>query len=547
MGDLLTYNLADQWEAISDRVADREALVCGDRRLTFAQLEERANRLANHLLSIGVEPGDMVGCYLTNGTEYIETLLACFKIRAAAVNINYRYVSEELRYLILDSGLVVLVCNTEFVDKVAEVAPGTPLLRNTLVVGPDASSADLSVVPGGVAYEDALAGSSAERPKIAGRSGDDIYVLYTGGTTGMPKGVVWNHDNCFFGCIGGGDPMRLSGAVSSPEEMLDRIIDFDFVFYALAPLMHAAAQWVSMMWLFCGAKVVLNPGTFDPVAIWKTVSEEKVSAMTLVGDAMARPLIDAWNESGPFDVSSMYSLSNGGAPLAPALFDQLRAMAPDAMFTDGFGSSETGIQGSRRFSPGDPAGDVVRFENVEKGTTVLDPDGVPVEPGSGVIGRVAHAGYLPLRYLNAPEKTAETFVELNGTRYVISGDLGMVEEDGSIVLLGRGSTTINTGGEKVHPEEVESQLKAHPGVYDALVVGVPDDRWGQRVVAVVQPSPGQTPSLEDLDAHLRGHLAGYKIPRALVTVDSIQRSPSGKADYRWAARTALEGVEAAKS
>ncbi|HTO01363.1 MAG TPA: acyl-CoA synthetase [Microthrixaceae bacterium] len=547
MGEQLTYNLADQWEAISDRVADREALVCGERRLTFGQLEERANRLANHLIEQGVKPGDLVGCYLTNGTEYIEALLACFKVRAASVNINYRYVSEELLYLLTDAQLKVLICNEEFVDRVAEVAPDAPLLEHTLVVGPNASKLDLSVVPGGLAYDDALASSSPDRPQVAGRSGDDLYVLYTGGTTGMPKGVVWDHNNCFFGCIGGGDPMRLSGAVSSPEEMLDRIIDFDFVFYALAPLMHAAAQWVSFMWLFCGAKVVLNPGTFDPVKIWQTVGEEKVSAMTLVGDAMARPLIDAWNESGPFDVSSMYSLSNGGAPMAPTLLDQLRAMAPDAMFTDGFGSSETGIQGSRRFAPGVGASDHVRFENVEKGTTVIDADGLPVKPGSGQTGRVAHTGYIPLRYLNAPEKTAETFVELHGVRYVVSGDMGMIEEDGSIVLLGRGSTTINTGGEKVHPEEVESKLKSHPGVYDALVVGVADDRWGQRVVAVVQPSPEQTPTLDELVDHLRGHLAGYKIPRVLVTVESIQRSPSGKADYRWAGATAREAVEDSKS
>ena len=246
MGDQLTYNLADQWEAISDRVADREALVCGERRLTFGQLEERANRLANHLLEQGVKPGDLVGCYLTNGTEYIEALIACFKVRAASVNINYRYVSEELLYLLNDAQLKVLICNEEFIDKVAEVAPGAPQLEHTLVVGPGASKRDLSVVPGGVAYDDALASSSPERPDVAGRSGDDIYVLYTGGTTGMPKGVVWDHNNCFFGCIGGGDPMRLSGAVSTPEEMLDRIIDFDFVFYALAPLMHAAAQWVSV-------------------------------------------------------------------------------------------------------------------------------------------------------------------------------------------------------------------------------------------------------------------------------------------------------------
>ncbi len=541
MGERLTYNLADQWEAVSDRVAEREALVCGTRRVTYGQLEARANRLANHLTSVGVGPGDFVGCYLTNGTEYLETLLGCFKVRAVPVNINYRYVTEELRYLLVDSGLVVLVCNEEFVPRVAEVAPGVPALRHTIVVAADGDAAatlDDTGVPDPVGYDAALAASTPDRPVVADRGDDDLYVLYTGGTTGMPKGVVWRMGDAFFGCIGGGDPMRLSGPVSSPEENLERIIDFDFVFYALAPLMHAAAQWVSMMWLFCGAKVVLHAGPFDPVEIWRTIDREKVSVMTVVGDAMARPLVDAWDEHGPFEVSTMYTLSNGGAPLAPTLRDRLREIAPNAMLTDGFGSSETGIQGSRRLSPGDDAGEGTRFDNVEAGTTVLDEHGHPVEPGSGIIGRIAHSGYIPLRYHNAPEKTAETFVEYDGIRYVMPGDMATIETDGSVVLLGRGSVSINTGGEKVYPEEVEGLLKAHPGVYDVLVVGVPDERWGERVTAVVQATSGSSPTLEELDEHCRGNVAGYKIPRALVLVDEIVRSPSGKADYRWAKATA---------
>jgi acyl-CoA synthetase (AMP-forming)/AMP-acid ligase II len=541
MGDQLTYNLADQWEAVSDRVGEREALVCGDRRLTYAQLEERANRLANHLRGVGVGPGDFVGCYLTNGTEYLEALLACFKIRAVPVNINYRYVTEELRYLLVDSGCVALVCNEEFVPRVAEVASAVPALRHTVVVASSTGSSarlDDAGVPDPIDYEAALAAASDARPVEPERGDDDLYVLYTGGTTGMPKGVVWRMGDAFFGCIGGGDPMRLSGPVSSPEENLERIIEFDFVFYALAPLMHAAAQWVSLMWLLCGAKVVLHTGPFDGVKIWRTIAEEKVSVMTVVGDAMARPLVDAWDEHGPFDVSTMYTLSNGGAPLAPSLRERLREIAPNALLTDGFGSSETGIQGSRRLSPGEDAGDVTKFDNVESGTVVLDEHGNRVEPGSGVVGRIAHTGYIPLRYHNAPEKTAETFVEIDGTRYVMPGDMAMLEADGSVVLLGRGSVSINTGGEKVYPEEVEGVLKAHPAVYDVLVVGVPDERWGERVTAVVQPTDGAAPTVEELDAHCRGQLAGYKIPRTVVLVDQVVRSPSGKADYRWAKATA---------
>ncbi len=544
MGERLTYNLADQWEAVSARVGDREALVCGDRRLTYAQLEERANRLANHLDSSGVGPGDFVGCYLTNGTEYIETLLACFKLRAVPVNINYRYVADELRYLLLDSGCVALVCDADFVERVAQVASSVPALRHTLVVGSEGVDLSDAGVPDPVDYETALAQSSETRPVVTGRGDDDLYVLYTGGTTGMPKGVVWQMRDAFFGCIGGGDPLRLSGPVSSPEENLERIIDFDFVFFALAPLMHAAAQWVSLMWLLCGAKVVLHNGPFDAVAIWRTVAREKVAVMTVVGDAMARPLVDAWDSDGPFDISTMYSLSNGGAPLAPSLRDRLREIAPNAMLADGFGSSETGIQGSRRLAPGEDAGDVTKFDNVETGTVVIDESGKLLEPGSGAVGRLAHTGYIPLRYHNAPEKTAETFIEIGGTRYVLPGDMATVAEDGAVILLGRGSLSINTGGEKVYPEEVEGVLKAHPAVYDVLVVGVPDDRWGERVTAVVQPTGGESVTIEELDRHCRGKLAGYKIPRELVLVDEVVRSPSGKADYRWAKATAAAAVDA---
>ncbi len=537
-----TYNLADQWEAVADRVGDREAVVCGGRRLTYAQLEGRANRLANHLSAEGVGPGDFVGCYLTNSTEYLETLLACFKLRAVPVNINYRYVTDELRYLFNDAGLVAVVCQQQFGPRVAEIARDVPTLRHTLVVADDSGlDPSLDRVPGGTDYDAALGAAPSDRPVVDGRGDDDLYVIYTGGTTGMPKGVVWRMGDAFFGCIGGGDPMRLNGPVASPEEMVGRIIDFDFVFYALAPLMHAAAQWVSFMWLLCGAKVVLHTGPFDPEVVWRTIEEEKVSTTTVVGDAMARPLCDAWDEHGPYDTSTLFAFSNGGAPLTAGTKARLQSMMPGVVLTDGFGSSETGIQGSQRLEPGADAGSVTRFDNVMDGTKVLDESHREVAPGSGVIGRVAHTGYLPLRYHNAPEKTAETFVEIDGRRYVLSGDMATVEADGSIVLLGRGSVSINTGGEKVYPEEVEGVLKGHPAVYDVVVVGVPHERWGEQVTAVVQPTPGTVVVLEELVEHCRGQLAGYKLPRDVVVVDAVVRSPAGKADYRWARTVAAEG------
>jgi acyl-CoA synthetase (AMP-forming)/AMP-acid ligase II len=524
-GSNLTWNFADLWEAVSDRVPEREALVCGDRRVTYAELEEGANRLANHLTTLGVGPGDFVGCHLTNRIEHIEALLACWKLRAVPVNVNFRYVAGELLHLFVDAGLAAVITEADLAGRVEEVRGDAPALRHVLVVGDG--------------YGEAIAAASPRRPAPEGRGEDDLYVIYTGGTTGLPKGVVWRMGDAFFGCLGGGDPMRLNGMVETPDELLERIIDFDFVYLTLAPLMHAAAQWVSMMWLLCGAKVVLFQGAFDPLEVWRTVEREKVSTTTVVGDAMARPLCDAWDSDGPFDVSSLFAFSNGGAPLTSSTKARLMEMLPGVVLTDGFGSSETGIQGSTRIESGGPVGATARFDSVAGGATVLDEEGRPVEPGSDRIGWMAHSGHIPLRYHNAADKTAETFREYCGVRYVLSGDMATVDPDGTINLLGRGSVSINTGGEKVFPEEVEAALKAHPAVYDAVVVGVPDERWGEQVVAVVRVTEGEAvPTLEELAEHCRKHIAGYKVPRRLCIVEQVVRSPAGKADYRWAKQVA---------
>jgi acyl-CoA synthetase (AMP-forming)/AMP-acid ligase II len=537
-----SFNFADVWEAVSDRVRERPAVVVGDRRLTYGELEDRANRLAHVLQDLGVGPGDAVACHLTNSTEYLETLLAAWKLRAVPVNVNYRYTSEELVHLYRDSAAVVSVVDASLLERVDAVADRLDELRTVLVVDDGTPMRTPSRLGDVRRFDEVTQAAATDRPAVPGRGDDDLYVIYTGGTTGLPKGVVWRMGDAFFGCLGGGDPMRMSGPVGEPAELLDRIVDFDFTFYALAPLMHAAAQWVSFMWLFCGARVVLHEGPFDPTRVWRTIEREGVSTTTVVGDAMARPLCDDWEANGPYDVATLFAFSNGGAPLSAALRERLQAALPGVVFTDGFGSSETGIQGSSRLQPGDRSAGTARFDAVASGTLVLDDDLRPVEPGSGVVGRVAHSGYLPLRYHNAPERTAETFVEIDGHRVALNGDMATVEADGSVVLLGRGSLSINTGGEKVFPEEVEGVLKAHPAVYDVVVVGVPHDRWGEQVTAVVQPVDGLQVELEDLVAHGREHLARYKLPRALVTVDAVVRSPSGKADYRWARATAIEAT-----
>ncbi|MCX7619778.1 MAG: acyl-CoA synthetase [Acidimicrobiales bacterium] len=533
MGTLTTFNLADIWEAVADRVGDRTAVVCGDRRLTYRELEERANRLAHWMLEQGVEPAQHVGLYLVSGTEYFEAMLAAYKIRAVPININYRYVANELRSLFADADLVGVLFNRQFAPRVEAIRGDLPGIRWWLDV--DDGSGERTVVREAIGYEDALAGARADRD-FGPRSSDDHYVIYTGGTTGLPKGVVWRHEDAFYACIGGGDAMRLFGPVEEPQQILDRIIDGTFAFLPVAPLMHAAGQWTSLSWLFAGGTVVLLPGPLDPVKVWRTIEAERINLITVVGDAVVRPLVDAWDEHGPFDASSLFSVGSGGAPLSPSLRIRLREILPNVVIADGFGSSETGAQGTQRLEPGVPAPDgATRFKPFSDDTIVLDENTrQPVEPGSGVIGRVALRGRIPLGYYNDPVKTAEAFVEFGGHRWVLTGDMATVEADGSITLLGRGSVCINTGGEKVFPEEVEAVLKSHPEVYDAVVVGVPDERWGQRVSAVVQPVAGAHLTFDTLSEHCRQQLAGYKVPKSVVFVDHIERSPAGKADYRWA-------------
>jgi 3-oxocholest-4-en-26-oate---CoA ligase len=522
----MTFNLADIWEAVAPRVPDRTAVVCGEVRRTYAELDDRATRLAHWMIDHGVGPGQHVGLYLTNGPEYFEAMFACYKARAVPINVNYRYVAGELRHLFADADLVGVLAQPEFADRLAEVAPELPDLEWSLELGEP--------------YERALAASSPVRD-FGPRRSDDHYVIYTGGTTGLPKGVVWTHEDAFYACIGGGDPTRQSGGVTDPADLVDRVMDAPVIFMPVAPLMHAAGQWTSLSWLFSGGTVVLLPGSLDPVRVWQTVGAEGVNLMTVVGDPVVRPLVDAWISAGPFDVSTLFSIGSGGAPLSPALREQLMGILPGIVVSDGFGSSETGAQGAQRLSEADHSGESTAFTPYPSTTVVDDATRRPIEPGSGVIGRVALSGRIPIGYYNAPEKTAETFVEIDGVRWVLTGDMATISEDGTVRLFGRGSGCINTGGEKVFPEEVEAVLKAHPSVYDVLVVGVDDQRWGQAVAAVVQPATGAAPTLDELAAHCRDELAGYKVPRSLVLVDRIERSPAGKADYRWAQRAASEG------
>jgi acyl-CoA synthetase (AMP-forming)/AMP-acid ligase II len=514
-----SFAFADLWELVAEQVPEREALVCGDVRRTYAELDERANRFANHLKDHGVGPGDHVGLYLTNNAEYLECLLGTYKLRAVPINVNYRYVEDELRYLFDDAGTKAVVYDAEFEPRMAAIRDRLPDLAHEVALGP--------------AYDQALADASPDLD-VGERSSDDLYILYTGGTTGMPKGVVWRQEDAFHSCIGGGDPARLEGAITTPEQILERIAapESALVFLPVAPLMHAAGQWTSLSWLFAGGKVVLLPGSLEPHAVWQTIADEGVHMITIVGDAVARPLLDAWDQAGGYDVPTLFTIGSGGAPLSPTLRQRLQQALPNVFLADGFGSSETGAQGTARMDAGSDAR--AAFAPMDDTTVVLDEDLQPVTPGSDVVGRVARTGHIPLRYHGDPEKTAQTFVEHDGRRWVITGDMATVSEDGTINLLGRGSGCINTGGEKVFPEEVESVLRERDDVYDVLVVGAPDERWGERVAAIVQPAEGAEPTADELIDHCRTHLAGYKLPKQVSFVDRVVRSPAGKPDYRWA-------------
>ncbi|MGW1846735.1 acyl-CoA synthetase [Streptomyces sp. NPDC001966] len=530
----MEYNLADLFESVVDAVPEREALVYVDRpgtgaerRLTYAELDAAANRLAHHLIEAGITPGEHLGLHLYNGVEYLQTVLACLKARIVPVNVNYRYVEEELIYLYRDADLAALVFDAEFDERVAAAAPKAPGLRHLVRVGaPEAGGRG----PDAVALTDAEASGSPERG-FPPRSADDQFIIYTGGTTGMPKGVMWRQEDLFFSGLGGGAPT--GEPVKSPQELAERVAagGDGITFFPTPPLMHGTSTLTAFIGFNFGQRVVVHR-KFVPEEVLRTIEKEKVTSVSLVGDAMLRPLIDALR--GPLkgtDCSSLFSVSSSGAIMSDSVRAEFQELVPTVMLLNNFGSSESGFNGTATADSGPENGFRLR---VNSRTAVVDPATYePVAPGEP--GRLAQRGHVPLGYYNDPGKTAETFFRRGDERWVLLGDMATVDEEGIVTVLGRGSQCINTGGEKVYPEEVEQALKAHPDVYDALVAAVPDERWGNRVAAVVQLREGAAePTLDDLQTHCRTRLAGYKIPRRLVIADRIQRSPSGKADYRWA-------------
>jgi len=541
------FNLAELSEAIAAVVPERECIVFRDRRYTWSQFSERTNRLANFLRARGLgthrergglanfESGqDHLGIYLYNCNEYLEAMVGAYKSRVAPFNVNYRYVDDELIYLLTDADARALVYHACFAPNVERIRKRLPKLEVLLQVADASGQALLS---GAIDYDAALAEASAERPDLVW-SPDDLYILYTGGTTGMPKGVLWRQEDIFFGALGG--TPNFGPKFTTVEAVAEAAKSGDLRACPAPPFMHGAAHWMAFMALHAGGTVIIqeHPERLDADDIWSTIEREQVRFLTIVGDAFGRPLIDQLDQKS-YDLSKFGILLSGGAILTPALKDAFLERIPNLMIIDGFGASETGGQGQQVSLPGQKA--TTGSFKMNEQTMVLKEDlSGRLEPGSSESGWLARGGHVPLGYYRDADKTAKTFPRIDGARYAVPGDHATVAADGTITVLGRGSVSINSGGEKIYPEEVEKALKAHPAVYDAVVVGTPNERFGQQVTAVVQCRPGSAPSSDDLIEAAAQHLSRYKLPRAVLFVDEMVRSPSGKADYRWAKKLALE-------
>jgi len=525
----VALNIADLAEHAIDAVPDRVALICGDEQLTYAELEEKANRLAHYLIDQGVQQDDKVGLYCRNRIEIVIAMLGIIKAGAILVNVNFRYVEGELRYLFDNSDMVALVHERRYSDRVANVLPDTPNVKTVLVVE-DGSDNDFQRY-GGVEFYSALEQGSPERD-FGERSADAIYLLYTGGTTGFPKGVMWRHEDIYRVLFGGTD--FATGEFVKDEYDLAKAAAANppMIRYPIPPMIHGATQSATWMSIFSGQTTMLAP-EFDADEVWRAINDQKVNLLFFTGDAMARPLLDALIKDNDYDLSSLFLLASTAALFSPSIKEKLLELLPNRVITDSIGSSETGFGGTSIVAAGQANTGGPRV-TIDHRTVVLDDEGNEVKPGSGVRGVIAKKGNIPVGYYKDEKKTAETFRTINGVRYAIPGDYAQVEADGTVTMLGRGSVSINSGGEKIYPEEVEAALKGHPDVFDALVVGVPDPRYGQHVAAVVHARPGCRPALAELDGFVRSKIAGYKVPRSLWLVDEVKRSPAGKPDYRWA-------------
>jgi acyl-CoA synthetase (AMP-forming)/AMP-acid ligase II len=536
-----SWNYADVWEAVADALPAATAQVQGERRISWSEMDHRADGVAQWLLSIDIGRLDKVALYLYNCPEYLEALFGALKVAAVPVNTNYRYADDELVYLWDNSDAVAVVFHGAFAGRVARVRPRLPKVRAWLWVDDGTTQCP----PWAARYEDA-AKSAADRVRAPwGRSPDDLIMLYTGGTTGMPKGVMWRQDDLFARTNESGfRRYDESKGIAGITETLDAQGP-GMALLPACPLMHGTGGFTAMECLSEGGRVVLLEGHhFDAVELFDTVEREHVNGIVIVGDPFARPMLAALDsEPGRWDLSSLLGILSSGAMWSEEVKEGLLRHRPEMALLDFFSSTEA-VGLGMSMSSGASASKTAEFV-LGPDVKVLGADGQPVEAGSDEVGVLALAGRNPIGYYKDEEKTASTFVVVDGVRYSVPGDYAQVRADGSLHLLGRGSASINTAGEKVFPEEVEEALKTHPTVRDAVVVGVPDSRFGEMVVAVVEPTDVGTPREEDLVAHVKSQLAAFKAPRRVRVVPSLGRSPNGKLDYRRHAEEAAQWLSGA--
>ncbi len=535
------WNFASCWEALADAQPEKLALAQGERHRSWQEWDDRSARLAAAFTDLGLAPGGKVASYLYNSIEYMEGVFATWKCRSAPVNVNYRYMEGELRYLLENSDTDILLFHGVLGDQVAKVWREIPTLKAIVQVDDGHP-----LVEGAHRYEDLVAnhGPAARIEK----SGDDLYILYTGGTTGMPKGVMWRNEDLFntlvpsvWGLLGqsGNSPDDAPSVAAAIAEAGRTPVHLP-----ASPLMHGTGFMSSLQALTSGGAIVTLEGrTFDAHELWKAVEREHVTQMAIVGDAfgkpMARALEEAELDNAPYDLGSLGLMISSGVMWTAEVKEAL--MARGSFFClDSLGSSEGVGFASQISAPGATA-TTAKFQ-IGEFAKVLTEDGRAVEAGSGERGLLALGGPIPLGYYKDPDKTAATFREFDGQRYSIPGDWATVAADGTIELLGRGSVSINSGGEKVFPEEVEEAVKLHPAVADAIVVGVPDEKFGEAITALASLRPGETATPEEITEVVRSNLSRFKAPRHVVIVDEVKRGPNGKADYAWAKAIAVESV-----
>jgi len=524
------WNLADVWEVVADLMPDRPAQRCGSRTITWGEFDRRANALGSDLVDAGLTHQSKVAAYLYSCPEYLETYAAAMKAGLAPFNVNYRYGPDEVLYLLNDADAEAVVFHATFATLIAEIIDRLPKVKRWYVVE------DGAPVPDWATRYEPIAAPGADAPETPwGRSGEDLVLLYTGGTTGMPKGVMWEQNELFLVLGGGGDPFSGLPPVKNLAELRGRyeaaINDPPFVFLPACPLMHGTGQFTAFIALARAGTIVTLPSRhFDPGELWRAVDEYQVNAVALVGDAFAKPLLSELNDHRDrYDLSTLLVLNSSGVMWSQATKDGLMKQLPTVIIFDSLGSSEA-VGMAASVSAGSHATATAEF-SLGPGVKVFGPDDVEVEPGSGTAGFVAVPGHVPVGYYKDPEKTARTFRTIAGIRYVLPGDQAIVRADGEIELLGRSSAVINTGGEKVFAEEVEEVIKSYPGVLDAVCVGVPDDRFGQVVTALVEVEGGQQVERDELRSFVSARLAAYKAPRVVILIPSIGRSPAGKVDY----------------